>query len=54
MEKTEKVRKLIIVGQGRIYAMGVAAMVADENGNLYGTTFLGGTRRNGTVWEITP
>ncbi|HWY16461.1 MAG TPA: choice-of-anchor tandem repeat GloVer-containing protein [Rhizomicrobium sp.] len=29
-------------------------IVRDSNGNLYGTTFGGGTHGNGTVWEITP
>ena len=32
----------------------VAALIADRNGNLYGTTKLGGTSNNGVVFEITP
>jgi uncharacterized repeat protein (TIGR03803 family) len=31
-----------------------AAMIADANGNLYGTTFAGGIKDNGTVWEYAP
>ncbi len=26
----------------------------DVNGNMYGTTYTGGTNQDGTVWEITP
>jgi hypothetical protein len=26
----------------------------DANGNMYGTTYTGGTDEEGTVWEITP
>ena len=29
-------------------------VVIDANGNLYGTTYGGGSRGDGTVWEITP
>ncbi len=29
-------------------------VVRDANGNLYGTTYAGGTSGNGVIWEITP
>ena len=29
-------------------------VIFDANGNMYGTTAVGGTHRDGTVWEITP
>ncbi len=41
-------------GGGADGALPCAAMIADANGNLYGTTFMGGTKDNGTVWEFTP
>ena len=28
--------------------------VLDENGNLFGTAFLGGEYGKGVIWEITP
>jgi uncharacterized repeat protein (TIGR03803 family) len=31
-----------------------AALITDGNGNLYGTTFNGGTNGNGTVFKLTP
>ena len=34
-------------------AMPKAAVVIDERGNLYGTTYYGGTYNNGTVFEVT-
>jgi uncharacterized repeat protein (TIGR03803 family) len=30
------------------------SVVLDANGNVYGTTLLGGSQGNGNVWEITP
>jgi hypothetical protein len=35
-------------------ALPTAAMIADENGNLYGTTFSGAIGNNGTVWGYMP
>lgn len=35
-------------------ALPCATLIADANGNLYGTTFAGGTNDNGTIWEFTP
>lgn len=32
----------------------VGAVTFDANGNMYGTTEMGGTDNTGTVWEITP
>jgi uncharacterized repeat protein (TIGR03803 family) len=32
----------------------VSNVILDGHGNLYGTTFLGGTGGGGVVWEITP
>lgn len=29
-------------------------VVFDSNGNMYGTTYIGGTNDGGTVWELTP
>ena len=31
-----------------------AGLIFDSSGNLYGTTNIGGTVRDGTVFEITP
>ena len=31
-----------------------SSVVLDANGNVYGTTFYGGSHNDGTVWEITP
>jgi uncharacterized repeat protein (TIGR03803 family) len=33
---------------------GIQLLVFDSAGNLYGTTFVGGSTGNGTVWELTP
>jgi uncharacterized repeat protein (TIGR03803 family) len=41
-------------GSGTDGALPCAAMIADAQGNLYGTTFAGGIKDNGTVWEFTP
>ena len=32
----------------------VGGVIFDANGNLYGTTDLGGVEDGGVVWEITP
>ncbi len=32
----------------------IAVLIADANGNLYGTTQLGGTYNEGTVFELSP
>ena len=32
----------------------VTALIQDTNGNFWGTTFSGGTKLGGTVFEITP
>ncbi|HEX4158006.1 MAG TPA: choice-of-anchor tandem repeat GloVer-containing protein [Rhizomicrobium sp.] len=39
---------------GRDGALPCASLIADANGNLYGTTFQGGAKDQGTVWEFTP
>ena len=35
-------------------ALPIGSLVADSNGNLYGTTFYGGLYGNGMVYELTP
>jgi uncharacterized repeat protein (TIGR03803 family) len=41
-------------GNGKDGQQPSGQIVRDAHGNLYGTTILGGTHGNGTVWEITP
>ncbi len=41
-------------GNGTDGAIPFVGLISDPAGNLYGTTYLGGTPRNGTVFEIIP
>jgi uncharacterized repeat protein (TIGR03803 family) len=49
---TEKV--LHTFGKGKDGAVPSASPVFDANGNLYGTTFFGGSANAGTVFRLTP
>jgi uncharacterized repeat protein (TIGR03803 family) len=41
-------------GNGSDGTSPIAGLIPDAAGNLYGTTFTGGTSSEGTVFEITP
>jgi uncharacterized repeat protein (TIGR03803 family) len=46
--------KLVHVFQGTPAQYPGSALVADDAGNFYGTTFQGGDRNAGTVYELSP
>jgi uncharacterized repeat protein (TIGR03803 family) len=41
-------------GEGQDGSTAIAGLIADNNGNLYGTTAGGGASGNGTVYELSP
>jgi uncharacterized repeat protein (TIGR03803 family) len=52
--KTEEVLYNFLSSDNGDGAYPMAGLVADRDGHLYGTTKLGGTSNNGTVFEIIP